>query len=284
MIMKIMNDIGWRSCVVLAALGLIMPLAAGTEPAAPVDAGMTAVRMLDFSGGAEKFKEVIAVADPDTETWEKAVLGYAVCLHRRQPDTKADKESAAEYYEEIIERGSGSVYCRLALLFRGKLADRIDYFGDEPRPMQAVEYYTRLLDDYPDSELAAYAALYRAQSQAFAMAPEKSRRAIDALKVWLEKHPDNPLAAVQWMLIADISYYPLKDYANAAKSMIMAEKAGLPSSVLLDEFWWKTANFALLAGDTGLARAYLEKIIGLDASGFIAPARDKLEQNRERTK
>ncbi len=282
--MKIVNDIGWRGCVVLAALGMLLPFVAGAEPAAPVDAGMTAVRMLDFSGGAEKFKEAIAAADPDTETWEQTVLGYAVCLHRRQPDTKADKESAAEYYEKVIERGSGSVYCRLALLFRGKLADRIDYFGDEPRPIQAVEYYTRLLDDYPDSELAAYAALYRAQSQAFAMAPEKSRRAIVDLEDWLGRNPDNPLAAVQWMLIADISYYPLKDYANAAKSMIMAEKAGPPSSVLLDEFWWKTANFALLAGDTDLARTYLEKIIRLDASGFIAPARDKLGQLKAHVK
>lgn len=267
----------WRAGILMIFL-LVSGPPMVTAAESPLDAGMTTMLMLDFSGAAAKFKEAIAGAGPGTEAWEKAVLGYAVCLHHRQPGTKADKQLAAEYYEKIIERGSGSIQYQLALLFMGKLEDRVDYFGDEPQPVKAAEYYSHLLSDHPDSELATYSALYRAQSLAFSMDPDKSRRAVEDLKAWLDRHPANPLAAVQWMLVADISYYPLQDYASAAQAMIMAENAGLPGSVLLDEFWWKTANFAWLAGDEELAREYLNKITRLDASGFIAPARDKLEQ------
>ncbi len=264
--------------VVAGALAVISVQAVENTP---LEAGMTAVRMLDFSGGAEQFKASLKVLEVGTPEWEKAMLGYAVCLHRRQPDTKSDKLSAGECYEQIIERRSGSVYWQLALLFCGRLADRVDYLGDEPRREQAVEYYARLLSSSPDSALAPYAALYRAHSRAFSMKVEDARQAVVELEEWVGGHADNALASVQWLLIADLSYYPLKSYGAAARAMVAAEKAGLPSSVLPDEFWWKAANFALLAEDTDLAREYLEKIIRLGASGFIAPARDKLEQMKK---
>jgi hypothetical protein len=167
---------------------------------------------------------------------------------------------------------------QLALLLRGQLADRVDYFGDEPRPDEAVDWYSRLLTEHPDSPLAPYAALYRAQSKGFGADSGKASAAVQELQSWIGTHPDNPLLALQWMLIADVQYYPLKNYAAAAAAMVAAEKAGLPESVLQDQCWWKTANFALLANDRALAEAYLKKLVLLETSAFKAVARDKLAE------
>ena len=120
--------------------------------------------------------------------------------------------------------------------------------------------------------------MYRAQSKAFGVDAKKASAAVQELETWIGTHPDNPLLALQWMLIADVRYYPLRDYVAAAKAMVAAEKAGLPESVQRDQCWWKTANFALLAKDRELARGYLEKLEALESSAFKAVARDKLAE------
>lgn len=265
-----------KLAIVVAGAFAIMSVQAVEN--APLAAGMTAVRMLDFSGGAEQFKASLAALEAGTPEWERAMLGYAVCLHRRQPDMKADKEKAGASYDNVIARNSGSVYYQMALLFRGQLAERVDYFGDKGEPDLAVGYYGRLLDESPDSALAPYAALYRAQAQAFTMDAAQAQTAVDQLRAWIGKHPANPLCALQWMLIADINYHPLGDYEAAVRALVAGEAAGLPSSVLVDQYWWKTANLARLAGDKPLARHCLGKILELETSAFKAVACDLLAE------
>jgi len=236
------------------------------------------VGLLDFRTAGGKFLRSMENAEPGSAPWEQAALGYALALHWQEPDLRENKVKADQYYERIIEQRSGSMRYQLALLYRGQLAERVDYFGDKPRPDEAIGWYSRLLTEHPDTPLAPYAALYRAQSKAFGAEADKAAAAVQELETWIGTHPDNPLLALQWMLIADVQYYPLKNYAAAAGAMVAAEKAGLPESVLRDQCWWKTANFAMLALDRELARWYLEKLVALESSAFKAVARDKLAE------
>ena len=57
--------------------------------------------------------------------------------------------------------------------------------------------------------------MYRAQLKIFAMDPATVRAAIGELEAWLERHPDNGLAAQMWLLIGDARRYPLNKIEQA---------------------------------------------------------------------
>ncbi len=231
--------------------------------AGELDQAWQEVRYVNFRGAYPAFEKAQEQAVPGSDDWIEAALGLAVCLHHRLPDTAADKQEAAERYDELIAATAGRPVQALALLFRARLADQVDYFGDEPDPATALRLYDRILVDWPGTQLAHQAALYRAQLKIFAMDPATVREAIDELESWLKQHPGNGLAAQMWLLIGDARRYPLNEIEQAVAAFRQAEKVGLPETMALDAFYWKVANLAAQAGQRELAIEYYRHIISV---------------------
>jgi tetratricopeptide (TPR) repeat protein len=250
----------------------------GKQAEPEISSALDSISLLDFANAASKLDTILKSSGAGTPEWEKASLSKAVCLHCQQPDRESDKAEAARLYDQIIEKKSGSISYQLALLFRGNLADRVDYLGDKPDPEKALKCYDTLLSGFPNSSLAPYAVLYRAEAKCFTDPKKDCAAAIAELESWLKQHPDNSLASLQWYFIADIRYYPLGDCKGATTAMLQSEKAGLPPAILRDEFWWKLANLAAMGGDKVLAETYLNKILNLEFSRLKTASKNMLAE------
>lgn len=251
-----------KATVFLCAVGMwcggLLPLASAADPLAEA---WDELGFLNYGAAVKGFKSVLKKADAGSQAWIDANLGLAMSLHQRQPDAKKDKERAAELFEVVVDAAPGSRARAFALLGLGRLADQIDYFGDEPDRATARTYYDQLIAEFKELPLIHQAALYRAQLGVLAMNATTAQVAVDELRAWLTDHAGNPLAAHQWMLIGRAMMYPLERPADAVLAFVTAEKVGLPPNTKLDAYYWLVANLAEEAGDTATAVTFYRRII-----------------------
>jgi len=245
----------------------------------PASAAWREVGYLNYRGAAPQFEKLREQAEPQSDAWSEATIGLAVCLHHRQPDVKGDKDRAAKLYEEAIDAADGKPVQAQAMLLRARLADQVDYHGDSPDPGKARALYDRILKQWPESPLIHQVALHRAQLAVYSMRRDKVRAGIDEMRSWLERYPNNPLAALQWNLIAMAHSYPLREPAGAVAAYRKAEKSGLPRHVKRDSFYWRLAGLAEQAEDRETAIAYYRRIITeVQRSGFAYESQLRLRE------
>ncbi len=260
--------------------GLSLWLASWSAPAGQggLDTAWQEVGYLNYKKSASLFEKAAKQSEPGSDAWIEATLGLAACLQHRQPDLQQDKERAAELYDRLIEIGAGKPVLPLALMLRARLADQLDYYGDQVDPKTALVCYDRIIAECPDSPLIHPAALFRAQVLINSMDKTKASGAIDWLRQWQAKYPANPLTSMQQMLIAKAYKYPLQQPEKAATAYVAAEEMGLPQGVVVDNYYWRVANLAQQAGDTKTAIRYYERIITeVKRTGFAYEAQLRLK-------
>ncbi len=259
-----------------AALSLTLLSCIGAV-AGELDDAWQDVAYLDFRRAAPRFEAARRAAPPAGTAWRDATLGLALCLHQRQPDVRADKERAATLYDELIAASAGDAVQATALLLRGKLAQLVDYFGDDEDPLAAAVFYERVLRDWSDSPCAPEAALYLAQTAIFSMDREQAAGGIARLATWLQAHPDNPFAATQWLLISLGYRMPLENEGAAAEAGLSVLQAGLPMTAKRDGLYWRIAAMAQQAGKRELARdCYARIITEVQRSAYAYMARQRI--------
>jgi len=251
--------------------------------ARPVHAGLLEawqdVGYLDYRRATPQFEKLRKGAAEGSDEWRQAMLGLALCLHQRQPDVKADKERAAGLYDELIAASDKAPIQATALLLRGKLAQLVDYFGDEEDFAGAATSYSRILSDWPESSSAGEAALYLAQTAIFTMDKDAARKGIAQLEAWVTAHPDNPYAASHWLLIALAQRMPLEDQGAAVGASLNALKAGLPKEMKVDLLYWRIATMAQNAGKLEIARDFYTRIIvEVQRSSYTYMAQEQIRE------
>ncbi len=236
-------------------------LQAADEPSA-LEKAQREIALQNFKGALPMMEEIRAVAQDGSDDWLAATIGMAVCYHQRQPDTESDKKEAAQLYETVINKTNGKKHKLepLALFMRARLADLIDYHSDTPDPKTAKDCYEKLMEAWPEHELAGYAALFRAVQEVESGDAKRVRAGVDLLKSWLEKHPKNPLAATQWSLIAQAYMLNLDEPANAVSAYRKVLDAGLVD-MRPDKTFWRIAIMAQKAGDKKTAIEFYTRII-----------------------
>jgi len=267
-----------RLCVCGLAIGAGLFPGAGSVAGAGKDPWVE-VGYMNYRGACKQFSRIVQSAAAGTPAQTKAKLGLALSLQHRQPDVQSDKERAVRLYDELIEDTHGNPLQAVVLLLRARMADQVDYYGDEPDPESARRFYDRLIATWPDSPLIHRAALYRAQAAVFAMVPDSARRGIRELTDWLAKYPKNPLAYLQWTLVALAYMQPLDDPGKAVEAFRQAERIGLPPYSQRDAFYWRVANLAQRAGDPKTATEYYRRIItDVQRSSFAFEARQRIRE------
>jgi tetratricopeptide (TPR) repeat protein len=219
------------------------------------------IGFLNYKGASGPLEKIQERAQKGSDEWINATLGLAVCLHHRQPDVQADKDRAGELYESLIEATAGKPVQAFALLQRARLAEVVDYFEDVPEPDKARELYQKLIQDWPSSAQVHQAVLYRGQLAIYSMDPAQAVDGVSELKSWLASHPDNPLASLQWMLVALAYTQPLNEPLQAVDAYLQAERVGLPETIKLDSYYWCIANLAEKGGDRKTASKYYRLIV-----------------------
>ena len=263
----------WVACCI-CAVTLSRSAGAGGSQEAWQDVGY-----LDYRRAAPQFEKLRKGGSPESRTWRRATLGLALCLHQRQPDVKSDKERASGLYDALIAASDTDPIQATALLLRGKLAQLVDYFGDEEDFSGAAGFYGRILRDWPESSSAGEAALYLAQTAIFTMDRAAARKGIADLEAWVTAHPDNPYAASHWLLIALGYRMPLEDQAAAVDASLNALKAGLPKEMKVDLLYWRIATMAQNVGKLAPARDFYTRIIvEVQRSSYTYMAQERIRE------
>ena len=218
-------------------------------------------RYLNFKKAKRLFETARLSAKKDSKAWVESTLGLAICLHHTQPDVRADKEQARTLYDELIVTCSDPEILPQILLLRARLADQIDFTGDQVDEGKAFALYQRLQTEFPETRQANETVLYRAHLLTSTGNEDAAKGSIAEIENWIEDHPDNPLVALQWELVARLYMVPLDKPAAAVSAFLKAEKAGLPPMSQRDAFYWRLACLAERAGDQDTAARYFERII-----------------------
>ncbi|MFC1498128.1 tol-pal system YbgF family protein [Verrucomicrobiota bacterium] len=226
-----------------------------------MDKAWQMTEFLQYKKAALIFEQEQAKTKKGSEDWINASIGLATSLQYAQPDEKADKDKAVKIFDEIIKLTDKNPKQALALLQRARLADQVDYYKDEPDPETAEKLYLRLLKDWPEHPLTHYAVLYLSHINIFSMKKEEASQGVKRLEGWLEKYPDNPLAATQWALIGFANIKPLDDPAKAVAAFKKAVGIGLPKNIMHDLYYWRITRLANMAGDKESEVEYLKKLI-----------------------
>jgi tetratricopeptide (TPR) repeat protein len=237
---------------------LLLFLTASVSQSTPLKQAWEEVEYVNYTGAAAFFEQEIR-RDPDSA---EALFGLALCLHYCQPNTADDKTSAEAHYLELISQteGSPSQWRQLAMLNLAQLYDQVDYTSDTPQPAKAIELYSRILDEFPDSPIATQAILYRSTLEIADMNPQSASKAVRQLRLWAEQHPNDPDLYNLWCLIAQASLHPLNRPDETIAAYRKAEQAGLPPNSRKDIFFWRLANLAETSGQIELAIHYYREI------------------------
>jgi hypothetical protein len=251
--------------LVLLAGGVVAWWVCGREGEVAADVRVrrawTEVGFMNFGKAGDLFEALRREARPGTESRREATLGLAVCLHHGQPDVEAEKLRAGRLYDGLIEVPGSHRFKPQAMLYRARLADQVDFYGDEPDAAAAEKLYLRLMREYPRHRLAHEAALYLGQLRIYSGDDGTARRGVKELRAWVEAHPGNPCESLQWMEVSGAWVYPLDDPAEAIAALQRAEKAGLPKMMKRDNFYWRVACLARRAGRKATAMSYFRRII-----------------------
>jgi tetratricopeptide (TPR) repeat protein len=257
----------WRRPVLVTCLLLLLsggcsnPAASPHGPADSLAEAWQEAQYLNFPGARRLFERVREQARAGSDVWVESTLGLAISFHHAQPDTRGDKQRAAELYDDLIAGVTNPVVLPQVLLLRARLADQLDYAGDERDLTTAQTLYRRLMTDFPNTRQAGEAVLYLGHLAADSGEPSLAREAIRQTRSWIHDHPDDSLASLHWDLIARLCMYPLDQPAEAVTAFLESEKAGLPPMTARDAFYWRVANLAERAGDAATAVHYFERII-----------------------
>jgi hypothetical protein len=251
--------------LVLLAGGLVAWWVCGREEEVAADLrarrAWSEVGFMNFAEAGKLFEVLRREAAPGTESQREATLGLAVCLHHGQPDVEAEKLRAGRLYDELIDAREPHRFRPQAMLYRARLADQIDFYGDKPDPVSAEKLYLRVMREYPQHRLANEAALYLAQLRIYGGDQKTARRGVEELRAWVEAHPGNPCECLHWLEVAGAWNFPFDDPAKAIFALQRAEKAGLPRMMKRDNFYWRVACTARKAGRKALAARYFRRII-----------------------
>jgi len=260
----------------VAACMLLLSTASG---AADLASAWQDVGFLDYRRASAQFEKARESAAKDSDEWRESTLGLALCLHQRQPDVKSEKERAGELYDELIAASEGKPIQATALLLRGKLAQLVDYFGDEEDPAAAAGFYARIIKIWPDSACAHEAAVYLAQTAVFSMNRDAAAKAVKDLESWIAAHPDNPHAATQWLMISLAYRMPLEDYAKAVDASVKAVETGLPKEMSVDGLYWRIASMAEKTGKKDTAKDFYTRIIvEIQRSRYTYAAQQRIKE------
>ncbi len=244
---------------------VISTVASGSAPrdvAEVLKEAATEVSYLGFDKAYPLYAEAQQLAQEGSEQWQAAVFGQALCLQQIAPVTADRLQAASSLYTSLIERYPDSKYTPQAMMAMGRMAELVDYLGDQPDREAARQWYAKAREKAGEgSDLSHEATLRIAATYVQSYEPDQCRHALEMLEQWLAKYPNNPLASAMWQYSGDTWFFPLKDEKKAVACYLKADELGLLEQGREGPIYWKIANLAQRNGMRDIAIQYFTKVI-----------------------
>ncbi len=216
----------------------------------------------EFEAAIGVFTLVREAISPDDERYTQALYGLATTWNLRRPRNNPD--IAREYYLEVLERDPDSEAAAYSLLALARMKHLVPV-GQDPDYDAVRRAYQRVIDQFPDHPAGHEAFIYLQSIYAAMLEPDAARRAVVALRDFMERWPDTGFTSAAWSL-KSVCYDTLDEPADKLKAEIMAFKTEEvdPQNPFHDNAWryWTIAVVAEFdAGDFETARTYYRRLI-----------------------
>jgi len=202
------------------------------------------VTLFGFKNAYPLFDSVMAESTPGSEQWQQAVFGTAVCAHQISPPSKSLINRAEELYKLLIEKTPDSAFAPRAMMHLGRIAELRDYHKDESDLELARQWYSKVLERWPERPIASEATLRIASTYIQTYEQEQVEKGIAILEKWLAAHPDDYLASAMWQYLGACYFFPLKQYRQSLDCYEKADTIGLIEKGREGPFYWRMAVMA----------------------------------------
>ncbi|WP_269522650.1 tetratricopeptide repeat protein [Coraliomargarita parva] len=244
-----------------------------------VGAGVEFLRVFNFDSAYKVLSVVQPELPQDDSNWTLATYSLGLAAWHKTPPGDTALEEARTLFELVVAVSPSSELAASALLDLGRMAEISDYLGDPTDVPLAQDYYKRVLDEYPGTEMSTRAALFLAQCMAQSFEPEQILEAIVVLDAALSRQPDSPWASTILQYKAQLYAFYLNDYPASLKPYEEAMELGFPRSSEGDLSLWQLGLLAEEGGDDLLAaRAYTRLVRDFPRSTYGAVARRRVVQ------
>ncbi len=171
------------------------------------------------------------------ETWRRATYGLALA-HQHEPAASPEMTGRAkELHEELWKTCPNTPEAVHAAVQLGRIAHMRDYYQDAPDLTLARDWYSKAIAMGGEDPMASQAVIYLASAWIEELTPAGFAEAQQLLTGWLTAHPQDPLASLHWMTLADLRHTYLDDTKGAVEALRMVDRLGAPSSLRWKVVW-----------------------------------------------
>lgn len=186
-----------------------------------------AVASHEFGPAYRAYHGILEIDDLTTEQRAEALYGLATAAWHRTPPDSARITMAEDSYREVVTRYPDSAFAPLALRNLARIAESIDYPGDESKPRVAESLYRDILERWPDHKVRHEITL-RLTSNLWTDISDEPRveEGIMILEDYLRSNPSSPYLAAGWELLADLHAIERQAPERALQYYLLADAAG----------------------------------------------------------
>lgn len=269
-----------RSATGLALLALLAGCGASAPPAAPTLASaFEQLGRYRFDHARSELVAVRAAATVGDEVWRKATYGLALAWQQDPSASAENTARAVALHEELWARSAGTPEALHAAMQLGRIAHLRDYYQDVPDLALARSWYERVVAAAGDDLLGSQCLIYLAGTWIEELDPEAFATADRLLSQRLAARPENPLASMMWMTLADLRHVYRRDPRGAVAALQQVDRLGAPTALRWKVVWRMGAIAQDELKDRDLAVACFRAIAtSYLRSGRADEARDRLRE------
>jgi len=242
------------------------------------------IRVSDFAAASDLLEaHPPSEITPSEQIMEWQYLAGITAWHRVPPGSEW-QQLAIQHLEGLVEEFPTHPKAAQAAYTLGRIYEVFDFQGDPVDLEKARYWYQRTYQEWPDTN-AAHTALFREAALSINQFsdPEEVIKGCELLSEWLEQNPDNELAPVAAVFLAESYDRILNDPQQALRFYMLAEELGWVSQVQTGVQRWRAAEVAESLGKWDEAIAFYQKIIQENIqSGLGSVSSDKLHAIQEK--
>ncbi|MBC2603627.1 hypothetical protein H5P30_17740 [Puniceicoccus vermicola] len=245
----------------MLSLSLVSGCGNESSSESAAEQGLQALSIFDFEEAYDDLTTAVEGMSPSDPEWVELAYALGISAWHRSPSTPEFVQEASDLFEEVAITTEDEAVRNRCYLNLGRIAEVKDFADDPKNAEVAREYYLKVAEAVPGTDLGSRAILRLAQTYIDDLNQEGYQEAVNIVRSYFEEDPDAPYANVGWQFVGDIERFYLGDEEAALEAMQLAYAKGFAVESKEDVYIWQMSQLATHLGLTEDAVTYYTTIV-----------------------